>query len=151
MARYIDTITAQHFKDYFDRGFNYAPASAPDDPQYIRDSDIENALEQAGVNFNESLWDDDSQRKLAFLFLAAHYLCMDMKMQQAGINSTSQFMIAAKSVGDVSASYAIPQTFLNSPIYSYYTTTQFGMKYISLVYARTIGRVSVIFGATTTR
>lgn len=148
---YIDTITVNDFKTYFDRAFEYAPIDDLANKKYIRDIDITNALSQARVNFNENLWDSEEQTKLAFLFLTAHYLCMDMKMSQAGINSTSQFLLSSKSVGQVSASYAIPYTFINNPIYSYYTTTQFGMKYISLVYARTIGKVGLVFGYTTVR
>lgn len=130
--------------------FPFAPDSDPDNQEYITDTDIEMAFAQAKVNFPVNLFDEENG-KIAFLFLVAHYLCMDMQMAQAGINSTAQYVVTSKSVGDVSASYGVPTKLLDNPLYNYLTTTQFGMKYISLLYPRTIGAVNVVLGSTTVR
>jgi len=147
---YIDEITVEEFKTYFSREFPYAPLSDLTNTDYIIDADIEKAFGQAKVNFPIRLFDEENG-KIAFLYLVAHYLCKDMAMAQAGINSVGQYLMASKSVGDVSASYGIPTKFLNDPTLNYYSTTDFGLKYLSLVYPRTIGAVGFVYGGTTIR
>lgn len=150
MASYIDNITVTDFKTYFTRQFPYAPVDDTNNQEYITDSDITTAFGQAKINFPIALFDEETG-EIAYLFLTAHYLCMDMQMAQSGINSTAQYMVTNKSVGDVSASYGVPQKLLNNPLYNYFSTTQFGMKYLSLLYPRTVGAVNVVFGGTTIR
>lgn len=144
-------VTVDDFKAYFDRAFPFAPDTDPDNKEYIRDVDIQVAFQQAKVNFNSSIWSDYDSAKIAYLFLTAHYLCMDMRMAQSGLASSGAFTMSSKSVGDVSASYAIPQAYLDSPALNYLTSTEFGLKYLSLLYPRTIGSVNVVLGTTTVR
>ena len=146
-----DDVTVSDFKAYFDRHFPYAPIDKPNDPEFVRDSDIQVAFGQAKINFNKGVWDTYDSAKIAYLFLTAHYLCMDMRMAQSGLASSGAFTMSSKSVGDVSASYAIPEAFLNSPILNYLTSTEFGLKYLSLLYPRTIGSATVVLGTTTVR
>lgn len=146
-----DDVTVTDFKAYFDRHFPYAPPDDPNNQEFVRDVDIQIAFDQAKVNFNNGIWDTLDSAKLAYLFLTAHYLCMDLRMAQSGLASSGAFTMSSKSVGDVSASYAIPEAFLNSPILNYLTSTEFGLKYLSLIYPRTIGSASVVLGATTVR
>lgn len=150
MTSYIDNITVEQFKTYFQRQFPYAPVDDPTNQDYITDNDIEVAFGQAKINFPIKLFDEESGT-IAFMFLVAHYLCMDMQMAQSGINSTSQYIVTSKSVGDVSASYGVPVKFMTNPLLNYFSTTQFGMKYLSLLYPRTIGAVSCVLGGTTVR
>ena len=137
------------FKTYFDRAFDYAPTTDPNNKAFIRDKDIEDAFAQADLNFNESLWDDEDDKKLAFLFLTAHYLCMDMQMSVKGVNSDSQFPMTSKNVEGVSASYSIPDLYQNDPILNYFSQTQFGCKYLSMLVPRAVGRIAVVRGTTT--
>ena len=150
MASYIDEITVEQFKTYFNREFPYAPASDPTNTEYITDADITRAFGQAKVNFPIYLFDKENGT-IAFLYLVAHYLCKDMAMAQAGINSVGQYIVTSKSVGDVSASYGVPTKFLNDPILNYFSTTDFGLKYLSLLYPRSIGAVNYVLGGTTVR
>lgn len=147
----FNSVTVNDFKSYFDRHFPFAPATDPDNPEYVRDKDIEIAFKQAQVNFNKTVFGNDDDTKIAYLFLTAHYLCMDMRMAQTGLASVGQYLLSSKSVGDVSASYSIPQAYLNSPLLSYLTSTEFGLKYISLLYPRMIGSFNIALGATTVR
>jgi len=149
MTNIIDTLTAQDFKDYFDRAFEFAPATDPDNPDYVRDKDILNAYSQAKLAFNQGIWENDDETKLAFLFLSAHYLCMDWKMDKAGTTSGGTFSISQKQVGNVSASYSIPEVYKNDPYLNYFSQTQFGCKYLSLVIPRCVGKIAVIKGVTT--
>lgn len=150
MASYIDEITVEQFKTYFSREFPYAPANDPTNTEYITDADITRAFGQAKVNFPIYLFDKE-YGTIAFLYLVAHYLCKDMAMAQSGINSVGQYIVTSKSVGDVSASYGVPTKFLNDPILNYFSTTDFGLKYLSLLYPRSIGAVNYVLGGTTVR
>ena len=142
-------VTVEDFKHYFDRHFPFAPADDPDNKEYIRDRDIELAFKQAQVNFNRALWSDPEQAKVAYLFLTAHYLCMDLQMAQAGINSIGHFIVSQKTVGEVSAIYSIPYRYTQSAYTSYLTGTQFGMKYLSLLLPRITGAVGLVKGTIT--
>lgn len=150
MASYIDSITVTDFKTYFTRQFPYALVDDPNNQEYITDADITTAFGQAKINFPVRLFDEETGR-IAYLFLTAHYLCMDMQMAESGIASTGQYIITSKSVGDVSASYGVPNKFLTDPFLNYFSTTQFGMKYLSMLYPRTVGAVNVVLGGTTIR
>ena len=146
---YSKNLDADDFKAYFDKAFTYAPETDPNNMQYVRDKDILNAYSQADLLFNEGLFRDDDEKKLAFFFLTAHYLCMDTQMDNAGLNSTGQFSMTSKSVGNVSASYAIPEVYQNDPTLNYLSQTQFGCKYLSIIIPRAIGRVAIVRGTTT--
>ena len=78
MTSYIDSITVEDFKNYFTRQFPYAPADNPNNQEYITDADIKVAFGQARINFPIKLFDEESGR-VAYMFLVAHYLCMDMQ------------------------------------------------------------------------
>ena len=92
---------------------------------YTRDEDIENAMAEASVNFNESLFDDE-QAKLIFLYLTAYYLTYDLQNATGAVQTG---VITSKSVGSVSESYGIPTSFLNNPMYSLYAKNGYGLKY----------------------
>lgn len=145
----MEIVTVAEFKTYFDRAFEYAPVSDPNNKDYIRDKDIQDAFAQANLNFNVALWDNEDDKKLAYMFLTAHYLCMDMQMAEAGINSTGQFQMSSKTVGSVSASYEIPEIYKSDPLLNYFMQTQFGCKYLSMLIPRAVGRIAVVRGTTT--
>lgn len=149
MAFSYDSVTVADFKYYFARCFPFAPATDPDNVEYIRDIDVQMAFGQAKINFNPSLFDTDESAKIGYMYLTAHYLCMDMQMAQSGINSVGTFVISQKTVGEVSASYSIPRKYTQSPYTSYLTTTQFGMKYLSLVIPRITGAIGLVKGTVT--
>lgn len=115
---------------------------------YVSDEDIERAFAEAKVGFNQALFPTDEDIKMGFLYLTAHYLVNDLRAALNGIAGVGAFMVASRSVGNVSESYSIPQAFLNDPIYAYLTTTPYGMKYLSLIYAYLRGGVFVVGGWT---
>ena len=146
---YSQNLDVDDFKTYFDRAFIFAPEADPNNTKYVRDKDILNAYSQADMNFNERLFQNDDEKKLAFLFLSAHYLCMDAQMDKKGLRSNGQFSMSSKSVGNVSASYVIPELYQNDPTLNYFSQTQFGCKYLSLIIPRAIGRIAIVRGTTT--
>ena len=115
---------------------------------YVLDADITKALAEASINFNQSLFSTDEQITLAFLYLAAHFLAIDLQRSAQGVNSSGNYTAQAQSVGNVSETLYVPDKLANNPIYQLYTTTGYGMKYLNLVLPRLVGRVSVVAGDT---
>lgn len=111
---------------------------------YTQDSDIENAMAEARVNFNESLFGDDA--KMIFLYLTAYYLTVDFK-NALGQNHAG--VVTSKSVGSVSESYGVPQWMLKDRILGAYAQNGYGLKYLSLINPYLVGNVMLFRGATT--
>lgn len=111
---------------------------------YTQDSDIINAMAEARINFNETLFGDDA--KLVFLYLTAYYLTVDF---QNALGQANAGIVTSKSVGSVSESYGIPQWMLQDRVLSAYTKNGYGLKYLSLIQPYLIGNVMFFPGATT--
>lgn len=116
---------------------------------YILDADIEKAFSEAVAVFNQGLFSDDDSLKLAYLYLTAHFLVLDIKTSLQGINGNSQYPVSSRSVGSVSESYAIPQAYLDSPVLSYFSKTNYGLKYLSMVQPNLMGNIVAVEGWTT--
>lgn len=116
---------------------------------YISDSDIERAFNEAKINFNPNLFADDESAEMVFYYLAAHYLVIDINNALnpfgLGFNGFTQ----SKSVGSVSESYGIPQWMLNDTILSNYAQTGYGRKYLSLIAPYISGQIILVQGKTT--
>lgn len=115
---------------------------------YVNDTDIQKAFDDATCGFNTSLF-NDAEFKTAFLYLAAHCLCLNIRTAMQGVMSKGEFNSSSKSVGAVSESYTIPQSYLKDPILSHYTKTNYGLKYLSMAIPKIQGNVTVAYGATT--
>ena len=107
---------------------------------YVMDSDIANAIGEAMMNFNEGLWGTENEKKLAFGYLVAHYLCCDIQTALQGIASSGNYPIQSKTVGSISVGFAIPLMYLNDPFIGYLNKTGFGQKYFSLLLPRLRGK-----------
>lgn len=136
-------VTVAEFKAWFYRDFPYS-----NDETGIQDTDILKAFAEASMNFNESLFSTDDEKKLGFLYLAAHYLVIDIQNSSQGINGKYEGIMSSKSVGSVSVGYTIPDWVMASPIYSLLSQSKYGMKYLSLIIPLLIGNVGVVKGAT---
>jgi hypothetical protein len=100
--------------------------------QYICDLDITHAFNVASSKIVLSYLTNDNM-KYGFLLLSAHELCMYLQLN--GLATPSQQTITTSySVGNVSESGQIPQWLLTSPLYSYYTKSQYGYEYLMLIY-----------------
>lgn len=137
------------FKGYFTRDFPYAPLTANANYDYVLDGDITKALEQAEINFNESLGMSGREATVAFLFLTAFYLIIDLQLAQRGIASQANFSMSSKGVGSVSVTFQIPERYSKDPQMTYYAQNGYGQKYLSLVFPYMTGNVRVVEGTTT--
>ena len=116
---------------------------------YIQDADILRAFNEAKVNFNAALFGDDDTIKMVFLYLAAHYLVIDLNNAMNPLGMGFMGFTQSKSVGSVSESYAVPQWMLNNAILSQYATTGYGRKYLSLIQPYLVGNIIFVPGRTT--
>ena len=114
---------------------------------YTRDEDINNACNEAALNFNEGLFSSCCQAKLVFMYLVAYYLTVDF--QNASGSASNGGIVQSKSVGSVSEGYAIPQWMLNNATLSPYATNGYGRKYLSLIKPYLVGNIIISRGATT--
>lgn len=116
---------------------------------FILDLDIQKAFDQANMNFNQDLFGEDANIKIAFFYLSAYYLVIDIGAASSGLRGSGTFMLNAKSAGNVSSSYTIPERYINDPFLSAFTKNHYGEKYLSLLLPRLVGRIRTVEGATT--
>lgn len=116
---------------------------------YIQDSDIERAFLGAQMNFNQSLYGTDTQIELVYLYLTAHYLVHDFKQWSSGLESVGEGPVSSRSAGNVSEGYTIPKAWTDSVILNFYTTSSYGLKFLSFTTNRIVGNITPVRGATT--
>jgi hypothetical protein len=139
----LSTITTADFKALFVRDFTYGSTT-----DTIMDSDITRAFGEASVLLNQGLYASDDIIELTYLYLTAHYLCLDLRAASSNVESSGFFPVASRSVGSVSESYAIPEAYAGNPALSIYTQTAYGMKFLSLTLPCLVGNVIAVGGAT---
>lgn len=115
---------------------------------YIVDDDIEKAFAQAREYTNPEIFDTSRALIDAYLFCTAHYMVMDIRAAEGGLDSRGSAIAQSRSVGSVSESLAIPDAFTKDPQWAYFAQTAYGQKFLSYVIPRVTGRVGVASGAT---
>lgn len=133
------------FTAYFTRDFPYGTDPATS----ILDGDITKALLQASVNINEELWPTQELYSMAYLYLAAHYLVVDLRAASQGISGTYSWMTTNKAVGSVSEGFQVPQKIMDNPYLAMLAKTSYGAKYLEMALPQLVGNVFVSCGATT--
>jgi len=138
-------ITVDDFKGWFSRDFPY---SSNGEQTGITDVDLTKAFAEASFTFNPALFATVEDQKLGFLYLAAHYLVIDIQNSTQGLNGKYEGIMASKSVGSVSVGYTIPDWVMAHPIYSLLSQSKYGMKYLSLIIPLLVGNIGAVRGAT---
>lgn len=132
------------FQAYFTRDFPYGT-----DPQIsVLDSDIAKAYGQVNFAINPALFTNQENYTLGYLWLAAHWLVVDLRASSQGVAGRYNWLEASKSVGNVSSSYSIPQRILDNPIFAMYSQTQYGAKYLQLLLPQLCGQIFTVRGHT---
>lgn len=126
---------------------NWCNAS-DDTDNYVSPTDISNAFVEAQAVFNQALYSTDPIITLAYLYLTAHYLAYDLRAAAAGIMAGASFPVQSKGAGSVNEAYAIPEAYTESPILAQYTSTAYGMKYLSMTLPSLVGNVMSVYGGT---
>lgn len=123
-------------------------AVSDDVDNYIADDDISKAFGEAQMNFNQALFETDDQIRMAYFYLTAHYLAIDIRNSLSGIMANGNFPTQSKTAGSVSESFAIPTAYTANPAYAMLTQTGYGMKYLSLILPQMVGNVGIACGGT---
>lgn len=116
---------------------------------YIIDQDITSVIEQTEIIIPDNIEIPDNVYTLLQYYLAAHLLVDSIRTSNAGLTSQLTGITTGKSIGSVSQQYGIPQQLLNSELYSFYITSQYGLKYLVLIMPYLNGNISCVKGATT--
>lgn len=122
--------------------------ASDDTANYVQDSDITAAFAEAQAVCNQDLFSSDAGLRLGYLYLTAHYLCHDLKAAGAGFIAAASFPVTGRTVGSVSESYGVPVAYLENPLYSFYTGSAYGLKYLSMVLPALVGNVGSVQGWT---
>lgn len=113
---------------------------------YTQDEDIQEAMQEASINFNKNLFSDCNKAKTAFGLLVAHFLTVDFN-NALGLNGVG--IPTSKSVGSVSEGYSIPAWLNNNETLSTFATTGYGVKYASLIRPLLVGNIMLFKGGPT--
>lgn len=116
---------------------------------YVLDSDIDKSLSQGMANVNDEIFESDAIITAAFYYCAAHFLVMDIRMAEAGLDSRGEGVVSSKSVGSVSTSFTLPEAYSKDPQWSYFAQTAYGQKYLSYVIPRVTGLPMAVSDGTT--
>jgi hypothetical protein len=130
-----DPLTTSDWKLYNDSVLNYT-----------QDEDIQEAIQEASINFNKNLFGDCTKAKTAFGLLVAHFLTVDFN-NALGLNGVG--IPTSKSVGSVSEGYSIPAWLNNNEMLSTFATTGYGIKYASLIRPLLTGNILLFKGGPT--
>lgn len=149
----LSTITISQFKARFNRDFQYqnvpdAALNSIPDPDFIQDQDITNAFADAQVSLNQALLPDDPTITIAYLYLTAHCLCVNIQAANGGINNPAAMPVNARNVGSVSESYTIPEEYTESAQLATYTQTSYGLKYLSIMLPYLVGNFGAVCAVT---
>lgn len=116
---------------------------------YVLDSDITRAFQEAQINLNQALFGDDPTIKLAYLYMTAHYLVMDLRAAKAGVSGRGEQIVSGRTVGSVSENYNIPTALSDSTIRQFFAKTYYGQKFYSMAEANMVGNIGIVWGGAT--
>ena len=119
-----------------------------DTDNYVTDEDIDRAMDEADCVWNPNLAATENESKQQYLYLTAHYLCLDFRVTSAGITGQLKGQVTSVSVGSVSESYQIPDAWTSNIMLFPFTTTTYGLVYLGFVAPRIVGNVRAVAGAT---
>ena len=142
-------ITAADFKTKFDREFVYGAGV-----DSVRDKDINDAIAEAQLLYNPSLWSVDDGKQ-AFLYATAHFVVARIQaagglnpvVTGEGVVNRSNGIVESKSVGQVSVSYTSPPERLKKMAFLLpFWETDYGKRYVMMLMPKLSGNVGVVSG-----
>ncbi len=137
--------TIQDFKNFFPRQWPYTN----DVTTGVTDADIGNAMSTAMIMFNGALWPNQNSFTVAFLYLTANYLVLNLRAASAGISGGMGWIEQSKSVQGVSQTFAVPMSITNNPFFALLTRTAFGGMYFEMIYPHLAGNSAGVVAGTT--
>lgn len=132
------------FKTYFVRDFPFGTDSANN----VLDSDVSNAFLLTNININPALFATQENYNLGYMYMAAHYMVLNLRASSQGINGQYAWLEQSKGVGGVNTSFAIPQRVLDNPYWSMFYKTNYGAQFMNIVLPQLAGQVFIVAGST---
>lgn len=136
-------ITINEFKTFFVKDFVYG-----NEDGQVSDADITRAMTEANMNFNESMFDTNEEKKLILLYLTAYYLVVDMNNINTQGASNNGGLVTYRQVRNVAESFKVPKWIEENPMFSQFAQNGYGLKYLNMIYPYLIGRMTIVPGAT---
>ena len=137
------TPQVSDFKAQFVRDFPYAVTAAGSgdatNPAKVQDNDINAGLALASVNVNPAMFATQQLFTMGYLYLAAHYMVVNLRNSMQGVASKYNWLTVNRSVGNVTEGYEIPERVRKSPILSNLCTTTYGSQYLTMILPQLIG------------
>ncbi len=113
------------------------------DIKSVTDYDIVAAFNAArAFNMTQSLLSSQQTFTYAYNLLTAHYLCENIRAGGAGLNGKAEWLTNAKTVGNVTESFSIPDRVLKSPYLSKLSKTMYGAQFLELMSPQLIGNMA---------
>ena len=129
--------------------FVYVPIGGDNtDLKKVSDFDIAAAFTAMAFNMTQRLAGSQSTFTRAYNLLAAHYLCESLIAAGTGLGGQADWLTEAKTVGNVSQHFAIPDRVLKSPLLSKLSKTTYGAQFLELMSPQLIGNFQSFHRAT---
>lgn len=132
------------FKNYFNRDFPYGA----DIENNVLDTDITKAFGLTELAINPVLWGSQNAYTTGYLFLAAHFLVLNIRASTQGLNGQYNWAQNSKAVSGVAEAFTIPDRIANNPDFMQYTKTNYGAQYLNLLWPKLSGVMFTVCGRT---
>ena len=117
---------------------------------FVMDSDIEEAMDEAQAYFPEHAPMVHEEYVTCFLLLTAHFLIKDWQATHQGLNASgSSGILTSRTVGKMSAGYAVSTLLKQYPQWQALVDTWWGLKAVTLMSRYNVGNVMGVQGAFT--
>lgn len=136
--------TVATFQAQFVRDFPYGT-----DPSVsVLPVDIVNAFNLVDITINPALWANQTQFTIAYCYLAAHFLVLNLRASSQGLNGQWNWAENSKAVAGVSEGFEIPERIKNNPDFMQYYKTNYGAMYMGLLWPLLCGQTFTVMGRT---
>lgn len=116
----------------------------------VTNQDIEFALSMCPPNINPRLFGGvQVQYQNCYNLLAAHFLCTNLLNSTQGVKSQYDWLTNSRTIGNVQASFGIPDRVQKSAWFSTLTSTRYGAQYVGIIWPYLAGNVALACGSTT--
>lgn len=134
--------TIDDFKAWFSRDFPFGNDSLAQ----VNDTDVTKCLTQQQNTINPCLFPTQNIYTQGALLLAAFNLVQNLRASSQGIAAKFDWTTSSKSVGGVSAGFAIPSRILENPSLAIYASNTYGVMYLQLILPFLVGQMFSVDG-----
>lgn len=117
---------------------------------FVMDSDIEEAMSEAAAIVPEHAPMEHEEYVTCFLLLTAHFLIQDWQATHQGLNASgASGILTSRTVGKMSAGYAVSTLLQQYPQWQALINTWWGLKAMTIIARYNVGNIMGVQGAFT--